>query len=163
MLRKYKDGAERRGLVWELSDVKFDVLVTSPCAWCGAPPGNVQRSSTGDFTYSGIDRLDNSIGSIWWNVVPCCWTCNNKKSDDPLEQWLAWLERIGAPMPETIKLAMKNLVNNKTGFFAGLLSEKAQCLAQHLRPTAPRSITLPQRPRTYSAYACSTPRRRQPR
>ena len=33
----------------------------------------------GSYVYSGLDRVDNSIGYILENVVPCCVTCNSMK------------------------------------------------------------------------------------
>ena len=46
-----------------------------------APPSNIHKSAynTGDFTYQGIDRVDNTQGYHMVNCVPCCKKCNQAK------------------------------------------------------------------------------------
>lgn len=59
------------------------------------PPSNVARAKNGnDFIYSGIDRVDNSIGYTEGNVVPCCITCNKAKSKQTSEEFLKWVQRV---------------------------------------------------------------------
>jgi hypothetical protein len=51
----------------------------------------------------GIDRLNNLIGYVFANCVPCCETCNEKKGR---------LEGLGFQYPRTIQLMMELLGNN---------------------------------------------------
>jgi hypothetical protein len=84
VLRSYKWGANRRGLEWGLTEEQFRALITSPCYYTGLPPSNVMKApstETETFTYSGIDRLDNTKGYITGNCVPCCGFVNRAKSD----------------------------------------------------------------------------------
>ena len=48
----------------------------------------------GDFTYNGIDRVDNALGYTTGNVVPCCKQCNHAKSDMPYADFMAWIARL---------------------------------------------------------------------
>src|SRR5271157_2702337 len=63
VLKTYKDGANKRGLSWELSDEFFFRLTQMNCAYCGTPPSNAsKRREYPDFKYSGVDRSDNCSG-----------------------------------------------------------------------------------------------------
>lgn len=91
-----KRNARRRGRAWELSEKQAASLMASVCHYCGTAPGNVakSRSKNGDFSYSGIDRRDNSRGYIPGNVVSCCWDCNKAKNKMSEEQFLLWVDRV---------------------------------------------------------------------
>ena len=65
-LRVFKAQSKRRKLDWELTDEEAKGMLSSPCFYCGVD-------------YGGIDRVDNDIGYMWHNTVPCCGTCNNMK------------------------------------------------------------------------------------
>lgn len=57
------------------SNISFEQylgLVSRPCHYCGATLGN---------TGCQLDRLDNSLGYLINNVVPCCTPCNMFKRD----------------------------------------------------------------------------------
>ena len=53
-----------------------------PCHYCGV-----------DIEVTGLDRKDNSKGYTPGNVVPCCFTCNAKKSAKPYEQFLEEIKK----------------------------------------------------------------------
>src|SRR5208282_2079600 len=78
ILRDYKHNSKRRSIIWKLSDARFSDLIQSECHYCGGlPSGNCHPSdANGSFTYNGIDRMNNQIGYIEENVVPCCKVCN---------------------------------------------------------------------------------------
>ena len=82
IMRKYKSNARRRGLQWSLTEDQFIQLTSQPCYYCGGLPGNRQSMPSGDFVYSGIDRVDNSRGYVDRNVVPCCSFCNHAPCQD---------------------------------------------------------------------------------
>lgn len=89
-LGSYKRQARSRGIAWELTDEDFDRLTSSDCYHCGSPPTNVKRCKKYEgsaFIYSGIDRLDNTLGYTRENAVPCCFACNRYKLDSPYDEW----------------------------------------------------------------------------
>ncbi len=77
MYTKYKYGAAKKGLVWDLSEEAAHALFSSPCDYCGGGPLGFYRGHS----YQGIDRLRNSEGYKTGNVVPCCIECNAIKSN----------------------------------------------------------------------------------
>ena len=96
VLAGYKVRAKQRNIEWNISDDIFYSLITMPCHYCGDLPSNVRRSGkyNGDFVYNGIDRVDNNLGYIQSNCVPCCITCNKMKLDMSLESFLAHIQKI---------------------------------------------------------------------
>lgn len=65
----YRGNARTRGLEMQLSKAAFKGLVVRACHYCGimgAP-------------YNGIDRVDNALGYVEGNCVPCCSICNQWK------------------------------------------------------------------------------------
>lgn len=66
----YKSASKRRGIFFSLSFEQFMGMWKNPCRYCGRP-----------IEYIGIDRVDNSVGYVIGNVVPCCAMCNMAKRD----------------------------------------------------------------------------------
>jgi len=64
--KHYKKDARKRGFVFKITSNEFSKLITEPCYYCG-----------GDGY--GIDRLDNTLGYVKNNIVPCCSMCNYMK------------------------------------------------------------------------------------
>ena len=80
VLKAYKEGAAKRRLSWCIPDGPFYSLIRKNCHYCGSLPSNyVKRKGHPEFFYSGVDRVDNSIGYIITNIVPCCRICNSMK------------------------------------------------------------------------------------
>jgi 5-methylcytosine-specific restriction endonuclease McrA len=56
------------------------IIGKGECFYCGAklhwPDYNVRKSQA-----SNLDRKDSSKGYISGNIVACCWSCNNIKSN----------------------------------------------------------------------------------
>lgn len=87
---------------------QFLELSQLPCHYCKASPNNsniynrykhrkntvLDNISSGDFYYNGLDRLDNSRGHDFDNVVPCCKWCNSAKLNRTHEQFVEWVEKI---------------------------------------------------------------------
>jgi len=95
-ISSYKRRAAKRKLEWRLSNEQAGVLFRSPCFYCGSPPNNVmnQFGAKGKFIYSGIDRIDNELDYVPFNVVPCCSACNHAKSTATFLEFISWISRI---------------------------------------------------------------------
>lgn len=96
VLAGYRRVAKVRNQPFELSDKVFRELILKDCFYCGAPPSNTYlgRRMYGACIYNGIDRVDNQLGYIEGNVVPCCGPCNRGKSTLSLAEFYAWIERV---------------------------------------------------------------------
>lgn len=92
----YKGNANNRGLAFDLSKDEFRELTSSNCDYCGTEPEKERKTacSNGAYVYNGIDRVDNSVGYVRENCVPCCWKCNQWKGDRTKEEFLDWVARI---------------------------------------------------------------------
>lgn len=85
----YKSNANKRGITFELSYSEFERLITSECVFCGSDRGNVLiKKGYNNFSYTGIDRLDNDIGYTFENTVSCCRWCNRAKNSHSLEYFI---------------------------------------------------------------------------
>jgi hypothetical protein len=76
---RYKKGASRRKLEWELTNEQSLLLMTSPCYYCDT------RSA---YKVNGLDRVINTKHYEWSNVVPCCGSCNRSKGRLTLSNFL---------------------------------------------------------------------------
>lgn len=65
---EYKLRAEKKQLIFELTEFEFGVIQVMECYMCG-------RQTTNTHT-NGIDRVDNKLGYTLDNCLPCCGTCN---------------------------------------------------------------------------------------
>jgi len=91
----YQCSAKKRGIYWGIDNEIFERIIQDPCTYCGALPSNKTHNRRGDaIVYSGIDRLDNSLGYIPGNVKPCCRQCNNAKATYSYERFVSWAERV---------------------------------------------------------------------
>lgn len=92
----YKHSAKRRSLPWLLTVEEAKKLFTSNCYYCGVEPKQVytRKWSTGNYTYNGIDRLDNHMGYLVENCVSCCGCCNVAKHMMPKQEFLDWIEKV---------------------------------------------------------------------
>lgn len=75
---RYKKGAAKREMVFDLSFSDFMELWQKPCTYCGQ-----------DIQTIGIDRQDSAIGYTVSNVVPCCTVCNLSKRAMSAEDYIA--------------------------------------------------------------------------
>lgn len=80
----YKDNAKKKNRVMLLTDDQLDALFQMPCHYCGAAPLN------------GIDRVDNNLGYMTTNCVPCCTPCNLSKWNWELDQFLTQCQSIAS-------------------------------------------------------------------
>lgn len=96
LIGRTKGRAKRKGIQWKLSkdDVKY--LTKMNCHYCGAEPNQVfsGRTLNGSYIYNGIDRVDNDLGYVLGNVVPCCKICNRAKDVMTRREFLSWIKRV---------------------------------------------------------------------
>lgn len=91
----YKDHcAIRRDLEWELSVNDFTNFVTQNCGYCGATPNTITKVSK--LKRNGIDRINNNMGYILGNCIPCCKICNHAKNDMSHDQFITWIKQLYA-------------------------------------------------------------------
>lgn len=96
VLDMYTRSAKNRGYEFDLPISEFNNLLISDCYYCGCKPSNKSKSTnnTGEFYYNGIDRLDNTIGYISGNCVPCCERCNTAKNNRSASEFIDWIKKI---------------------------------------------------------------------
>jgi hypothetical protein len=75
----YAMSAKRRGLRFELTKDELAVITSQRCFYCERQPSQVFRYRGEVVHYSGIDRLDNSLGYTWLNSRAACRSCNTAK------------------------------------------------------------------------------------
>jgi len=107
--------AKRHNQEFTLTKDEFSRFTSSNCFYCGAPPekefqsrksrfmqndgrriktGELIPSYNGGCLFNGLDRIDSSMGYVLNNVVPCCWTCNQAKSNMSQEAFYGWVVKI---------------------------------------------------------------------
>lgn len=91
----YKLLAKKSNRLFELSFEEFLDLTQQSCHYCGSKPNNIKKSqyNSGDFIYSGIDRMDNTKGYTIKNCVPCCETCNKAKRNLTYTEYISWIKK----------------------------------------------------------------------
>ena len=96
LLLHYKNNAKKRNLRFELSMDEFIKITKSDCHYCGDEPNREykEKRNNGGYIYNGIDRVNNSLGYILDNCVPCCEVCNKAKRDLLYSEFIEWLDRI---------------------------------------------------------------------
>lgn len=101
---KYRGSAKKRNLEFDLSLTKFKELTQQNCTYCGSPPKSIQGKElqngknqggyNGEYTYNGLDRVDNTKGYIESNLTTCCIICNKAKATLSIEEFFNWVEKI---------------------------------------------------------------------
>jgi hypothetical protein len=102
MYRWYKSNARKKPLSFQLTKDEFFRSISQSCHYCGSLPKErdigwgLGYSKRKTINANGIDRVDNSVGYIMSNCVPCCRFCNDAKKNVPLQDFLAWTDRLVA-------------------------------------------------------------------
>ena len=100
VLKEYQRGARERGLSWELSDEQFKEITALPCHYTGIIPSTKKVGKSGEeFVYSGIDRVDSTIGYTPENCVPCCTDVNFMKRNLPLDRFIELCNKVAERFP----------------------------------------------------------------
>lgn len=94
--RNYEKSAQQRGLVFKLDLATFKTITERACHYCGTAPRKRQLNpgSHGPYVGNGIDRVDNSVGYVLDNCVPCCEICNKAKRCMTINDFAEWVCRI---------------------------------------------------------------------
>jgi len=95
----YRTSANRRGLNFDIDVNFFAENVVKSCFYCGDTLTSVKKSqskSGGDFSYTGIDRIDSRKGYTEDNCVPCCKICNIMKWDLTIEQFTNHINKLAS-------------------------------------------------------------------
>jgi hypothetical protein len=94
---KYRYGARKRNLEFELSKEKFKELCIDNCFYCNKSPTTIEPANgyrNGEFIYNGIDRVNNDLGYVEGNCVTCCTICNYMKHALTQKDFLEHVKRI---------------------------------------------------------------------
>lgn len=86
-----------RGYVNTLEKDYVFQLTQKSCYYCGKPPSikyKVRSKYEYDFTFNGIDRVDNNLGYIKENVVTCCKECNVAKHTQSQDEFFVMIKNI---------------------------------------------------------------------
>lgn len=96
VLDSYKRNAEKRNYDWDISDEKAFELFSGDCVFCNSPPATTTKRDRlyGEFTYNGIDRINNNLGYIAENVQSCCKICNIGKGTVTPKEWIEHCKRV---------------------------------------------------------------------
>ena len=96
LVSNYKSNAKKRQLPFALTNQQCRLLFSDNCFYCNIAPNKIftHKKYKGEFIYNGIDRLNNSVGYIFDNVVSCCMMCNYKKRETDVSPFLEWIEKV---------------------------------------------------------------------
>ena len=93
----YRNRAKKKGLDFQIGKHYFAELTQSNCYYCNQPPSQQWTrviGQYGNYTYTGVDRIDSSKGYILGNVRPSCGQCNKAKGIMSADDFLAWIKRV---------------------------------------------------------------------
>lgn len=87
--------AKKRGHDFKLPLNEFINITQQNCFYCGSSPQRYfQKEKTKKgFLYNGIDRINNTKGYYSGNIVPCCKSCNESKSDLDRNDFISHIEK----------------------------------------------------------------------
>jgi len=102
LLDYYRGNCKAHRRKFLLSEDEARRLTSQPCNYCGIEPYKVatcntysaaKKSHWGDYTYNGIDRIDNALDYVPENCVPCCEICNRAKNSMSYAEFLEYINR----------------------------------------------------------------------
>ena len=106
----YKGDAKRKGRAFNIAREDFARLVQKDCFYCGNAPNSFfvqnRQHTKHSMKYNGLDRIDNSIGYEYSNIVTCCRNCNLAKRTLTVEAFVELCRKV-------VKLADERLEKDK--------------------------------------------------
>lgn len=92
----YKYSAQKRNHSFELTKLDFNNLILENCFYCGEKANNEFKCHKHGIPikYTGIDRVDSSLGYNKNNCVPCCKNCNIAKMQMQQEEFFKFIDKI---------------------------------------------------------------------
>ena len=99
---QYYKSAERRNYTFDLTKEEFYGIATAPCLYCGSQCQSRVKGggkTSGDFYYTGVDRVDNTLGYTKENCVSCCKVCNSMKLDMDVKNFAEHIKKIHNNLP----------------------------------------------------------------
>jgi len=94
----FKSGTKGNYADGDLTFEDFLELSRQDCFWCGCPPSTTRQNRNkkpgSAFTYNGLDRINHNLPHDRLNVLPACWTCNERRSNTPIGEWMNWIQAI---------------------------------------------------------------------
>lgn len=80
---RYKYSAKNRNLIFDISYNDFMEYWNKSCTYCNSTIKTI-----------GLDRIDSNEGYLISNITPCCWKCNNMKSNMSLEDFKSHIAKL---------------------------------------------------------------------
>jgi len=97
LFNAYRGRDNARGTKFSFTLEEFSSKIVEPCFYCGKQGGAVSKGcgkTSGDFPYTGLDRIDSNKGYSPENTRPCCKICNCMKNTLTHEEFLAHITQI---------------------------------------------------------------------
>jgi hypothetical protein len=91
---EYRGRAKYLKLDFGLTFQEFKELSSKPCFYCGHSPFRVKIVGDDHCLHNGVDRVDNSLGYVNRNLVPCCSICNYAKQTMTQAEFFSWIKRV---------------------------------------------------------------------
>lgn len=122
IFRNYQHHARTRNIIFLLSYEEARMIMKLECYYCGLPeqneyPGNNSKilRINGSMKYNGIDRLNNNLGYIEGNCVPCCKLCNRFKGSSTVEEVLDKIKRMYKYLALAQPIKLTEFLENSSG------------------------------------------------
>lgn len=89
----YRIKAKQRSLDFFIDKKNLISMANKRCHYCNSEPRNTKKHKSLEYSiqYNGIDRLNNDIGYILENCVPCCYFCNQAKHSMTVDKFKDWV------------------------------------------------------------------------
>ena len=115
----YKFAAKARNREFKVSKTFLSQIILENCYYCGDRPKNrffYKHGKTKEFYYSGIDRVNNDIGYLENNCIPCCFICNKSKNKLSKNIFLLQVDKIYKNNIDKIDLNNIKIFDEKSRF-----------------------------------------------
>lgn len=95
IIRNYQRSAKLRKINFSLNEFTCISIFNGDCYYCNSKPNNLLTYQLNfDIKYNGIDRINNDIGYVDENVIPCCSRCNAAKNNMGYDEFITLVSNI---------------------------------------------------------------------